>query len=86
MYSLLSFQPLYLFANLGVLFDVLKLIYSYLNHSKIIYSITKYCSVKCFLRALIPTFYMLLPATFNTTYGPTEASIGDRLRDEQGDK
>ena len=79
----LGFQLTYSFADSGVLYDVLKLVYSYLDHNQAMYSLLERRSVERFLRAFMPLLCMLPPATFNAACGPLEIGAEDDSGDEQ---
>ncbi|KAF8506517.1 hypothetical protein F5888DRAFT_1642843 [Russula emetica] len=79
----LGFQLTYSFADSGVLYDALKLVYSYLDHNQATYSILERRSVERFLRAFMPLLCMLPPATFNAACGPLEIGMEDDSGDEQ---
>src|SRR6266849_1869317 len=73
----LGFQLTYSFADSGVLYDALKLVYSYLDHNQATYSLPERRSVERFLRAFMPLLCMLPPATFNAACGPLEIGVED---------
>ena len=79
----LGFQLSYSFADSGVLFDALKLVYSYLDHNQATYSLPERRSVERFLRAFMPVLCMLPPAAFNAACGPPEIGVEDDSADEQ---
>jgi paired amphipathic helix protein Sin3a len=79
----LGFQLTYLFADLGVLYDALKLVYSYLDHNQATYSLLECRSVERFLRGFMPLLCMLPPATFNAACGPLEIGVEEDSGDEQ---
>ncbi len=79
----LGFQLTYSFADSGVLYDALKLVYSYLDHNQVTYSLAERRSVERFLRAFMPLLCMLPPATFNAACGPLEIGAEDDSGDEQ---
>jgi paired amphipathic helix protein Sin3a len=79
----LGFQLSYSFADLGVLCDALKLVYSYLDHNQATYSLAERRSVERFLRAFMPVLCMLPPAAFNAACGPPEVGADDESGDEQ---
>ena len=79
----LGFQLTYSFADSGVLYDALKLVYSYLDHNQAAYSLAERRSVERFLRAFMPLLCMLPPATFNAACGPLEIGAEDDSGDEQ---
>ena len=79
----LGFQLSYSFADSGVLYDVLKLVYSYLDHNQASYSLPERRSVERFLRAFMPVLCMLPPAAFNAACGPPEIGTEDDSGDEQ---
>ena len=79
----LGFQLSYSFADSGVLCDVLKLVYSYLDHNQATYSLAERRSVERFLRAFMPVLCMLPPAAFNAACGPPEVGVEDDSGDEQ---
>jgi paired amphipathic helix protein Sin3a len=79
----LGFQLTYSFADSGVLYDALKLVYSYLDHNQATYSLLERRSVERFLRAFMPLLCMLPPATFNAACGPLEIGAEDDSGDEQ---
>jgi paired amphipathic helix protein Sin3a len=79
----LGFQLTYSFADSGVLYDALKLVYSYLDHNQATYSPPERRSVERFLRAFMPLLCMLPPATFNAACGPLEIGAEDDSGDEQ---
>jgi paired amphipathic helix protein Sin3a len=79
----LGFQLTYSFADSGVLYDALKLVYSYLDHNQATYSLLERRSVERFLRAFMPLLCMLPPATFNAACGPLEIGMEDDSGDEQ---
>ena len=79
----LGFQLSYSFADSGVLYDALKLVYSYLDHNQATYSLPERRSVERFLRAFMPVLCMLPPAAFNAACGPPEIGVDDDSGDEQ---
>jgi paired amphipathic helix protein Sin3a len=79
----LGFQLSYSFADLSVLCDALKLVYSYLDHNQAVYSLAERRSVERFLRAFMPVLCMLPPAAFNAACGPAEVGVDDESGDEQ---
>jgi len=79
----LGFQLSYSFADPGVLYDALKLVYSYLDHNQATYSLPERRSVERFLRAFMPVLCMLSPAAFNAACGPPEIGAEDDSGDEQ---
>jgi paired amphipathic helix protein Sin3a len=79
----LGFQLTYSFADSGVLYDALKLVYSYLDHNQATYSLLERRSVERFLRAFMPLLCMLPPATFNAACGPLEIGVEEDSGDEQ---
>ncbi|KAI0308364.1 hypothetical protein B0F90DRAFT_164360 [Multifurca ochricompacta] len=78
-----GFQLAYSFADSGVLYDALKLVYSYLDHNQATYSLAERRSVERFLRAFMPVLCMLPPASFNAACGPQEIGADDESGDEQ---
>jgi paired amphipathic helix protein Sin3a len=77
---------MYSFADSGVLYNMLKLVYSYelyLDHNQATYSFLEHWSVKYFLRAFMPLLCMLSPATFNATCGPLEIGVEEDSKDKQ---
>ena len=85
-WGLLGFQLTYSFTDSGVLYNVLKLVYSYesyLNHNQATYSLLEHRSVEYFLRVFMPLLCMLPPATFNATCGPLEIGVEEDSEDEQ---
>jgi paired amphipathic helix protein Sin3a len=81
----LGFQLTYSFADSGVLYEVLKLVYSYesyLDHNQATYSLLEHRNVEYFLRAFMPLLCMLPPATFNVTCGPLEIGVEEDSEDE----
>ena len=79
----LGFQLTYSFADSGVLYDALKLVYSYLDHNQATYSLAERRSVERFLRAFMPLLCMLPPAAFNAACGPLEVGAEEDSGDEQ---
>jgi paired amphipathic helix protein Sin3a len=79
----LGFQLTYSFADSGVLYDALKLVYSYLDHNQATYSLAERRSVERFLRAFMPLLCMLPPAAFNAACGPLDIGAEDDSGDEQ---
>jgi paired amphipathic helix protein Sin3a len=80
-WSSLGFQLTHSFADSGVLYDVLKLVY--LDHNQATYSLLEHRSVEYFLRAFMPLLCMLPPATFNATCNPLEIGVEEDSEDEQ---
>jgi paired amphipathic helix protein Sin3a len=78
----LGFQLSYSFVDTGVLCDVLKLVYSYLDHNQATYSLPERRSVERFLRAFMPVLCMLPSAAFNAACGPPEIGVEDDSGDE----
>jgi paired amphipathic helix protein Sin3a len=68
---------------MGVLYDALKLVYSYLSHNQATYSLLERRSIECFLRDFMPLLCMLQPATFNATCGPLEIGVEEDSGDKQ---
>ncbi|KAH9964149.1 hypothetical protein BC827DRAFT_1356668 [Russula dissimulans] len=79
----LGFQLSYSFADTSVLYDALKLVYSYLDHNQATYSLPERRSVERFLRAFMPMLCMLPSAAFNAACGPPEIGTEDDSGDEQ---
>ena len=79
----LGFQLEYSFADSGVMYDALKLVYSYLDHNQATYSLAERRSVERFLRAFMPLLCMLPPAAFNAACGPLEIGAEEDSGDEQ---
>ncbi|KAF8625181.1 hypothetical protein AX15_005490 [Amanita polypyramis BW_CC] len=67
-----GFQLEYSFQDTSVLFDTLKMVYSFLDRSQAQYSPQERRSVEKFLRAFIPRLCMYPVAEFNAACGPLE--------------
>ncbi|KAI0347668.1 hypothetical protein BDW22DRAFT_1319555 [Trametopsis cervina] len=77
-----GYQLEYELDDTEVLQDSLKLIYSFLDHSTTIYSVSERRGIEEFLRAFIPTLYSFSLHDFNAACGPLQPAVDDQDMDD----
>ncbi|KAJ3524043.1 hypothetical protein NM688_g8631 [Phlebia brevispora] len=75
------------FQDMEVLHDVLRLVYSYLDHAMAQqYSSAERRSIERFLRTFVPTLFMLSPHEFNAAYRPLHSNQDDDMLEDSSDR
>lgn len=69
----------YTFADISVLHDALKMVYSFLDHSQGTYSQAERRAVETFLRQFVPLLFMYPEGEFNAACGPLEPTHAEDL-------
>lgn len=69
----------YTFADISVLHDSLKMVYSFLDHSQALYSQAERRAVETFLRQFVPLLFMCPEGEFNAACGPLEPAHAEEM-------
>ena len=79
----LGYQLQYQFADIGVLHDAVKLVFTFLDHSSQHYSPAERRGIERFLRSFVPTLFMLSAQEFNNACGPLAPGHDEDPSDER---